>query len=248
MISLIPIASSSLANSTAIVAGGKVVIVDAGVTRKHMIDHLSGLGILTADHPAPDFLLVSHAHEDHSKYAHQWTRYAAPIYTTAGTRSQIKACLLPNWRRAVPGEPIAIAKGLVATPLQVPHDAAEPVAWRIAYGGGAAVVATDLGTLPAGFTRFCAGATHLLLEANYHRRLLAKCDYLPEVKRRIASDEGHMDVELVCDWLRDSMPESIRNVYLGHISLKACNRQIVRGLAAAALHNKPDVRLEVLAR
>lgn len=236
-------ASSSKANCTAIVAGGQCIIVDAGIPRKEIIGRLSEMDVLNEEHPKPDCLLVSHGHSDHTKYVHQWTQGNAPIITTSGTA---KECKLSNneFRPFNPMHPMRFGKATFSA-IPVSHDAAQPVAWRIASGGAAAIVATDLGVIPEGFELFCAGATDLLLEANYHKRLLATCKYLEPLKQRIAGDLGHLDVETVCEWLKHKLPASVNNLYLGHLSKEANDPQIVRHLAGVALLGR-DVELVVL--
>ena len=107
------------------------------------------------------------------------------------------------------------------------------------------MIATDLGEFPPGFDLFCAGATDLLLEANYHPDLLRLCGYQEPLKARIASDRGHMDLTVVCAWIREKMPGSVRNLWLGHLSKEACDPKIARSLALEALAGK-EVQLTVL--
>jgi hypothetical protein len=149
------------------------------------------------------------------------------------------------WHPVQPCHPVKIGPGVVATPFPVPHDAANPVAWRVAAGGKAAIVATDLGHYPAGWDLFCKGATHLLLEANYHPALLATCDYIESTKKRIA--ETHMSVLDVADWVKDKMPESVEQLFVGHISNVSCDVKIVRHLTTQAAMGK-GLRLEVISR
>jgi len=241
---LIPLASSSKANATAIVAGGKVIVVDAGISRLTTLSMLAELDVLTQQKKFPDALLLTHDHGDHARYADQWTKGTAEIYATCGTANVLKIADSTNWRVARPFETRKIGPVSV-TPIPVSHDAAEPVAWRVAYGGVAAVVATDLGLIPSNFHLFCEGATDLLLEANYHMTLLAACDYIQATKERIASDLGHLDLEVVCRWIKDEMPESVERLWLGHVSTKTCLVKLVRMMARKALGSR-KVKLTVL--
>ncbi len=217
-----------------------MIIVDAGLPRKEIIGRLSELEVLTAEHHTPDMLLVSHEHLDHAKYVDEWTKYLSPIFMTIGTANKLKVlCGIVK-----PMEPLRIGD-VTITAIRTQHDAVDPVAWRIAHKGAAAVIATDLGELPQGFDLFCAGATDLLLEANYHKRLLDSCDYAAPLKARIGSDQGHMDVEAVCEWLKEKLPASVKRLWLGHLSAKCCHPSIVRRLASEALAGR-DVELEVI--
>lgn len=245
---LIPLASSSKANSTAIVAGGLVIVADAGIPRREIVRRLNDEGVLTAEKPRPDALLLTHEHTDHAAYVTDWLAHDAPIFCSPGTANRTIIERSGKWRRARPLESWRLGpedSGVVATSIMVSHDASEPVAWRVAHGGRAAIIATDLGCWPVGWDLFCRGATDMLIEANYHRRLLESCDYPAPLKLRIASDHGHMDVEHVAEWIKTRMPSSVENLYLGHISRKCCDPRIVRHLAAEAIGERP-VKLKVL--
>lgn len=244
-IRLIPLASSSKGNATAIVAGGLVIVVDAGISRRETIRRLSEEGVLNAEKTSPDCLLLTHEHADHAKYVGDWLKHPQPIFATCGTAGMLGLDHVKQWRRARPFQPSKLGPGVVATPIMVPHDAAEPVAWRVAFDGRAAIVATDLGGFPPGWDLYCAGATDLLLEANYHPSLLASCDYPEMLKARIGSPDGHMSVLTVADWVQEKMPATVERLVIGHISRKCCDARIVRHLIAEAAAGK-RIELEVL--
>jgi phosphoribosyl 1,2-cyclic phosphodiesterase len=255
---LIPIASSSKANCTAIVAGGRVIIVDAGISRRATIARLSDLGVLTAEKPAPDALLLTHEHSDHAKYVPDWLKHSQGIWATMGTARKLGLVSKDEesgvytakcqWCEANAFDPDLRIDPLTITPMRVPHDAADPVAWRVAWGGRAAIVATDLGDFPAGWDLFCRGCTDLLLEANYHPRLLAACSYLDSLKTRIGAAGGHMSVLRACEWIQTSLPKTMERLYIGHLSKVANDPRIVWSLVKAALAEagRGDVTLEVL--
>lgn len=242
MLRLIPLASSSKANTTVVVAGDTILAIDAGLPRKEIIGRLSELGVLTAEQPKIHAMLLSHEHGDHAKHAGQWIGKDAALYMTKGTMQALELKghlsviqpMFPTWFRDV-----------VITAIPISHDAADPVAWRVGYKGTAAVIATDLGELPPGFDLFCAGATDLLLEANYHPDLLRLCGYQEPLKARIASDRGHMDLTVVCQWIRDKMPATVRRLFIGHLSTVACDPKIARSLALEALAGR-ETELTVL--
>ena len=209
---LYPLASSSKGNATAILVNGLVIVVDAGISRRATMGRLCDLGLLNEKRTVPAALLLTHEHEDHAGYVEDWMRHTQPVFATCGTANKLKIQKEKPWRRARPFEPRNLGNGVVATPIMVPHDAVEPVAWRVAHGGRAAIVATDLGSFPPGWDLFCQGATEMLLEANYHPDLLASCDYLEPLKRRIAATNGHMSVLTVADWVREKLPATVERL------------------------------------
>lgn len=249
MIRLFPLASSSKANSTAVEYRDEttrtVVVVDAGLNRNTIIGQLSDLGVLDKDKPSPDALLLTHEHGDHAAYTGQWVKLNVPILATRGTAEALKLNRLPCWQEAVPWHPHRIG-ALACTCLNVAHDAAHPVAWRLGSKSGAAIVATDWAEVPLAFNAFVQGASCMLLEANYHPDLLNTCNYVPALKRRIDGDLGHMSLPKLCAWLKEHLPLTVDTLYLGHISTVGCHPAIVRHHATIALAARPDVQLRVL--
>jgi phosphoribosyl 1,2-cyclic phosphodiesterase len=102
----------------------------------------------------------------------------------------------------------------------VPHDAAEPVGFRITMGRWRVGIAIDLGT-PTGHVREALHDTDLtIIEANHDRaRLYTNRSYPALLKRRIAGDTGHLaneqTVELLQGWA-DAAHD--RWVWLAHLS------------------------------
>lgn len=240
---LYPLASSSAGNCTAIVAGGLVIVVDAGISRRETIGRLADLGVLHDKKTAPDVLLLTHDHADHARYVSTWIEHTQPVFATCGTANRLGIERETHWRRVRPFEPRNLAPGVVATAIMVPHDAAEPVAWRVAAGGRAAIVATDLGSFPAGWDLFCTGCTEMLLEASYHPDLLNSGSYPDKTKLRVKC--AHLSVLQCAEWVRDNLPDTVERLFIGHISHRNCDVNIVRHLVGQACKRK-NVRLEVL--
>lgn len=230
---LIPLASSSAGNCTAIVTGGSVVLVDAGIPRRDILRRLLAEGVLSPDSPEPGALFVTHEHGDHAAAVRSFLdRSPAPVVMTAGTAAALD--LAGSVRVAVPGEPQEVA-GLVVTCLEVPHDAAEPVAWRVAGPDGVAAVVTDLGYLPDSLDWFLEGVTHLLLEANYVPELMAVSPYPPGLRKRISGELGHLALPAACSFLQDRLPASVRHLWLGHLSAKTNHPAITSAAVADVL-------------
>jgi len=220
-----PIASSSEANTTVIDTGSGLVCVDAGVQR---LDTLSRF-----DAPIRT-LLITHEHHDHSHYAAQWRKARAEILST------FSDTIIKPW------DVVELKEGAIATAMPIPHDAkAETVAWRVYGPKGTAVVATDLGEIPHGFTRFVEGATDVLLEASYHPRLLAACGYIEPLKQRIEGPRGHLSALDAIAWIKDGLPDSVERLWLGHLSKVACCPNWLRAAAGEAIGGR-KIELTVL--
>lgn len=240
---IIPLASGSDANSTAVVDDGIVIIVDAGIKRLDIMSRLVGLGILNADKQEPDALLITHEHGDHARFSHQWREKSAVVVATAGTFGALKGKPGAGDITSIMWMSVEVENSL-CTPAPVPHDAAEPCCWRIAGATGVAVVATDLGHIPASLLPVFDGATDLLLEANHHPRLLAASKYIPHLRDRVGGDSGHLSTVQACEFL-STMPASIKRVHLGHISKITNDRKLVQALAYEAMIDRDGCTLEL---
>lgn len=240
---VVPIASGSDGNLTAIESGGSLLIVDAGISRKRMFGLMRDAGLFGGDERDDvDGLLLTHEHVDHGGFALQYERHSpTPVVASAGTA---EALGLQRPVLARPGEPLEVA-GLVCTCLDVPHDAAEPVAWRVAGPDGIAAVVTDLGYMPKDLDWFLAGVTHLVIEANYVPHLLAAAPYPHSLRKRIEGELGHLSVPALCAWLRDRRPSSLQEVWIGHLSTQT-NHPAITSVAVGEVLDQSGVRYEVI--
>jgi phosphoribosyl 1,2-cyclic phosphodiesterase len=240
---VVPIASGSAGNCTAIESGGSLVIVDAGISRATMFSRMRAAGFFGGDERDDvDALLLTHEHGDHAGFAKAYEqRSPTPIIATEGTAASI------GLRRPVlarPSTPLEVA-GLVCTCIEVPHDAAEPVAWRIAGPDGVAAVVTDLGYMPRDLDWFLDGVTDLVIEGNYIPSLLAAAPYPHSLRKRIEGELGHLSVPALCAWLRDRRPRSIERVWVGHLSTQT-NHPAITSVAVGEVLDQSGVWFDVL--
>jgi len=236
--------SGSSGNSALLVTEGARVLVDAGFSARRLGQLLEEVGESLA---RVDAIFLTHEHGDHARYVGQWICHTQPVYASPGTANMLDLVRTSIWRKALPWHPIYLDESRVVTitPIEVPHDAAEPLAWRVAYAGEAAVVANDMGGFPHGWDLFVKGAVEMLLEANHHDELLQTCDYPEMLKARIGGALGHMEVRRAAKWVEESLPATVRRLLIGHLSTKCCDPKIVRHLMRQALGDRA-VELEVL--
>lgn len=98
-----------------------------------------------------DGILITHEHSDHIKGLGVISRkYGIPIYTTGGTADamlrmkslgKMPEGLIHEIREDEPFE----IKDLTVNPFTIPHDAAQPVGYRLECGEHSVGIATDLG-------------------------------------------------------------------------------------------------------
>ena len=109
-------------------------------------------------------------------------------------------------------------KDLTIHPFSIPHDAAQPVGYRLECQDKAVGIATDLGKYNKYIVDNLQNLDALLLEANHDIRMLQVGSYPYYLKQRILGDRGHLSNEnagrLLCRLLHDDM----KAIFLGHLS------------------------------
>ncbi len=218
---LCSIASGSSGNCIYVGSDATHLLVDIGISGKRTESGLSELELTGRD---IDGILITHEHADHIQGLGVISRkYEIPIYATPGTIKAIKECSsLGKMDEAlfheIQEDKKFIIKDLTINPMRISHDAAQPVGYRISYGGKKVAVCTDLGTYNDYTVECLKGMDALLLEANHDVNMLQVGPYPYYLKQRILGDRGHLSNEnsgrLLCRVLHDKL----KAVVLGHLS------------------------------
>ena len=215
------IASGSSGNCIYVGSDNTHVLVDIGISGKKMETGLNSLELTGRD---LDGILITREHSDHIKGLGVISRkYGIPIYATAGT---VDAMVRTNALGKIPegifheiqeDEPFMI-NDLKVNPFTIPHDAAQPVGYRLEHEGHSVGIATDLGKYNDYIIENLQGLDALLLEANHDIRMLQVGKYPYYLKQRILGDRGHLSNEnagrLLCRLLHDNL----KAIFLGHLS------------------------------
>ena len=102
--------------------------------------------------------------------------------------------------------------------MRTSHDAADPVAYRINYGGKRIGILTDLGCY-SDYTVECLRNLDLLyLEANHDVHMLQVGPYPYYLKRRILGERGHLSNESAGKLLSRLLHDNMQAIVLGHLS------------------------------
>lgn len=218
---LCSIASGSSGNCIYVGSDNAHVLVDAGISGKRIAQGLNTLELTGED---IDGILITHEHADHIQGLGVIARkYHIPIYATGGTvdaMSRMKSLgKMPEgiFREIREDEPFRI-KDLTINPFTIPHDAAQPVGYRLECGEQSVGIATDLGKYNDYIIGHLQNLDAILLEANHDIRMLQVGRYPYYLKQRILGDRGHLSNEnagrLLCRILHDNL----KAVFLGHLS------------------------------
>ncbi|MCM1136669.1 MAG: MBL fold metallo-hydrolase [Clostridium sp.] len=215
------IASGSSGNCIYVGSDTTHLLVDVGISGKKTEEGLRRLELSMRD---IDGIFITHEHTDHiSGLGVLARKYGVPVYATEGTIEAIKNMpsvgeLPDDLFQRVRADEKVIVKDIVCNPMQVSHDAAEPVAYRLSHGKQSVGIITDLGNFNEYTVESLKGAEALLLEANHDVNMLQVGPYPYYLKQRILGERGHLSNERAGQLLYSLLHENLKAVLLGHLS------------------------------
>ncbi|HSH56759.1 MAG TPA: MBL fold metallo-hydrolase [Halomonas sp.] len=220
--------SGSKGNATLVSDGETHLLVDCGFTLREAECRLARLGL----HPRQlDALLVTHEHGDHIRGVGPLARrHGVPVWLTPGSWASGRLGELPERHWITPQTRFAV-KGLCIDPVTVPHDAREPVQFRIQGGERHLGLLTDLGHPSEHVAQAFAGCDALVLECNHDVRMLAEGPYPPRLKRRVGGDWGHLANTQAATLLTRLGLDRLQRIACSHLSEH---------------NNRPELALEAL--
>lgn len=215
------IASGSSGNCIYVGSDNTHILIDAGISKKHIEGGLNGIGLSLKD---IDAILVTHEHSDHVSGLGVVSRaHSIPIYGTEETLENVKrqkslgAISEDLYHNISPDNSFYIHE-LKINPFSISHDAANPVAYRVETENRSVAVATDMGIYNDYVVSNLENVNALLLEANHDVKMLEAGSYPYQLKRRILSEKGHLSNEMSGRLLSRILHDNIKHIFLGHLS------------------------------
>lgn len=231
------LASGSSGNCTLVATERTKILVDAGLSRKETLRRLALIGE-SAD--SIQAILVTHEHWDHIgglarlSQKNQIPVYIAPL-TQQALPPETKLFAIENIQ---PGARFQIGDFTI-DPFTIPHDAADPVAFRLSAEGVQIAVCTDLGYIPQNVKEHLRGSHCLIMESNHDVEMLRSGPYPWTVKQRVMGRTGHLSNHTVCEFLSsEDFDRQVRVLVLAHLSQQNNHPEIARLAAVAALESQ----------
>lgn len=234
MFEVITLGSGSSGNAALVRSATTSFLVDAGLSARQLGTRLAAWGV------APESLsgiVLTHEHGDHTSALRVLLgRQPLPVYCNPLTARALQDAGLKhaNWKLFQTGAEFTLGDFSVRA-FSVPHDAADPVGFRITSDAGSLGILTDLGYATRLVFDALRGVDALFIEANYDEDLLQRDTKRPwSVKQRITSRHGHLSnaaaARILCE-----LDAPLRQVLLGHLSRDCNSPDLALSCVTAAL-------------
>ena len=204
------LASSSHGNAYIVSDQDTRILLECGISRKKLQQ--------LADFRLSDITacMVSHEHKDHSGCVAELLAGGIPVYMSEGTALALglEGAALDVAEAVAHQKQITVGT-IDIVPFATFHDAKEPLGFlfRSQLDGDVLAFATDTVNLNYRFP----GVNLLAIEANYDKYILERCQRMPEKIRNRVSNT-HMEIDVLCDYLRKLDLSQCREIYLMHLS------------------------------
>jgi len=216
------LASGSSGNCHAFLSGQQILLVDAGISLKQIRMRIVAVGWDPSQIKA---VILSHEHSDHISAVPTLLRntnwlFMATRKTLAAINSIHGIEIPPDRFLSINHESVTMFGDIRIVPFVIPHDAVDPVAFRIDSGTFHAAIVTDLGYQTSIVTEYCKNLNLLVIEANHDVQMLTHGSYPYALKSRILSNVGHLSNKNMSKLLADVLSNRLVSVVLAHLSAK----------------------------
>lgn len=221
------LSSGSSGNATFIESEDGGLLIDAGLSCRRIKRLLASIGRSLGDLEA---VLLTHGHTDHTSGVRSLVRECGVrVVSAPGVGERLGAEIVEAGERFLVG-------GIEARFFAVPHDA-PTYGVRMECGGLSVAVATDFGDVSPGVLEELLGVDALVLEANHDEDWLWSGPYPAQLKRRIASPNGHLSNRQAAEAALALAPHGLTDIVLGHLSEKNNSAARAVGVVKAALRS-----------
>lgn len=239
--------SGSKGNASVIHGPDGNILLDCGFSRKDLESRLDSANI----DPGSIFaLLITHAHSDHSKHFGFCRERNIPVYLLGETFKALTQkdtpapCLCDCQCNLITAGSSFDLCNVHVESFEVSHDV-NTVGYVFQANGHKITYATDIGHMTNLVRNKLTGADIIILESNYDPAMLRNSNRTMKLKRRIASNIGHLNNQTAMDTMKDVVTQETGAVILAHISQECNSMELVQNLAQTRLAdmNRPDVSL-----
>ena len=210
---IVVLGSSSSGNSTYVELSNKKFLIDSGLGFNDIKNKLYDLGV-TADEL--DFIIITHAHSDHVKSLHSFSRvYNTKIYISKDTFDEYsKSELLKNYEFIDDLDQIDDIR-LIKIPIS--HDK-KGFGFIFETKGNSLAYITDTGMIHSKYHKYFMNKQVYLFESNHDVEMEMNGTKDEATKIRNIGDEGHLSNEECAMYLNRFIGDNTKYICLMHIS------------------------------
>lgn len=237
---LLSIASGSGGNSMLVQMDGINILIDAGISCRRISRALKEYSTSLSD---LDAVLITHAHTDHiSGLPALMNKLSCGIYMSCDTHIQT---MLNGVTDIIPDVPFDICEKIRVTPVSAMHDCRGSLGFVLESSREKLGYLTDTGFIPGKALEIMAGSDCVVIESNHDCEMLEKGPYPFYLKKRIASDMGHLSNDACSEALISLAETGTRFFLLAHLSRQNNTPELARASAEEALFGF-DAKTDVL--
>ncbi|MCD4796717.1 MAG: MBL fold metallo-hydrolase [Candidatus Cloacimonetes bacterium] len=215
------LASGSKGNSTVVCTDSTMVLLDAGLSGKKILNLLSSINL---DATKLNAVIISHEHHDHINGAGIICRKLnIPLYITRMTylASQKYLGKLPEGVVFFENGNLFKIGNIEVKTFPSSHDVVDGSNFVFEKTGDKIrklALATDLGFSSKLMLHRIKESTSIVLESNHDVKMLMNGPYPPYLKQRIKSKQGHLSNEQAVGVITRVVHPGLKNLVLAHLS------------------------------
>lgn len=237
------IASGSNGNCYYVENDDDAVLIDAGVSTKQIVERMARLGLSLSKLRG---VFISHEHTDHIRGIDVFSRkHAVPVFMTQKTHAS-SGCFIKDNPVSFfsPGKPVQMGS-IRVHPFLKSHDAIEPCGFSVSSGSSRVAVLTDVGLHCENVIEHIRNADALFLESNYDDQMLKTGPYPVYLKKRIASDRGHLSNTQAGMLTLEYATTRLKHVFLSHLSANNNTPELALATFRRITNERSELKLEV---
>lgn len=226
---IISLSSSSNHGNAYIVWEGskRPLLIDCGMSLRRLVQGLSAVGMVPEDLAG---VFITHEHIDHVRAMCLKTpfpqKFGIPVYASAGFWTWFNACqcsyIDPCLINCVKNGWKGSIAGYTVQAFLKPHDAKEPMGYRVDGSSSSAGFVMDLGYVPPQVEGVLKGAEYLVFEANHDIDMEINSGRPRFLIQRVMGELGHLSNDQAADSLSRLVTSETKQVILAHLSMD-CN-------------------------
>ncbi len=233
--------SGSGGNAVFVKVGGTSVLIDAGKSARTLCRALTDIGECIDNISA---IFITHEHGDHISALETLSKKnEIPIHIRSLSAEKFDS--LPpdapiHSRLCRHTDDICEQVGEIKlSSFRTPHDSRMSVGYRIEFededGTHTVGIATDIGFASPEVKKGLLGCEAVILEANHDINMLMTGPYPRELKRRVASNRGHLSNEASAELAAFLAENGTKSFLLAHLSLENNEPQLALDTVQSAL-------------